>query len=271
MKNQQNKEIIAMVSPKEKVAFDGERCTPWVKAPTFSEHVHRYISVIPYCKGKDVLDIASGEGYGSAILANNGAKTVVGADVSDDAVSRANRVYGSSQLSYCLADATKKLPFDDDSFDVIICFETIEHIQSHEYFVNELTRVLKTDGLLIMSTPDKDHPASQNSTNQFHEKELTETEFVDLLSSHFTHIQKRYQRFFVGSMIVDEDQTFGNKEVFVERQNFTEFSKAPTPSLLRYIILFASNFESPVAETGILHDRKLSEVLIQAGREFGVD
>ncbi|HTL07594.1 MAG TPA: class I SAM-dependent methyltransferase, partial [Chitinophagaceae bacterium] len=109
------------------------------------EHLHRYYSIIPLIKGKAVLDIACGEGYGSAILAAH-AQSVTGADIDQTSIDEANQKYTSADLplSFVQADAAL-MPFADDSFDVVVSFETIEHLDApaQQQFMQGVKKVLR--------------------------------------------------------------------------------------------------------------------------------
>ena len=104
---------VSFAKPREMVDFDGERCTPWVTTPILSAHMHRYVSVLDLCRGQRVLDIASGEGYGAAMLIRNGATSVTGAEIDPTAVDRANRVYDHPGLLFQECDIRQPLPFPD--------------------------------------------------------------------------------------------------------------------------------------------------------------
>jgi SAM-dependent methyltransferase len=101
--------------------------------------------------GDRVLDCACGVGYGAALLAEAGA-SVIGVDLSPTAIRYANWRYGRQGLSFLCGDAAR-LPFPDSSFDVAVSFETIEHIHDDEGFLSEMSRVLKPNGALVVSTP----------------------------------------------------------------------------------------------------------------------
>lgn len=161
-----------------------ERIHPGVLNDNSIEHIHRYILAIEIAKDKDVLDIACGEGYGSNLLSKV-ARTVVGIDIDKKTINEAEYKYKTNNLSFVQCEATKLL-FDNNTFDVIVCFETIEHIKEYEKLIAELKRVLKKDGLLILSTPNKRTFSDQrNHKNPFHIKEFYFDEFTYLLSSYF--------------------------------------------------------------------------------------
>lgn len=116
------------------------------------EHLNRYDYAINYTKGKKVLDIASGCGYGTYLLATQGeAKSVVGVDLSEDAIRYGNHRYAHESISRFVEDGTKYK--DKEPFDVIVSFETVEHIPNYLDFINNLYENLSDDGVLLISTP----------------------------------------------------------------------------------------------------------------------
>ena len=119
----------------------------------FQEHMSRYVFASESTKNKLVLDIACGTGYGSYYLAEQGATLVVGSDASAVALNYAKK-FKRQNLLFTQSNGLK-MPYPDDSFDVIVSYETIEHIGQDGAFVAECARVLKTDGLFLCSTPNK--------------------------------------------------------------------------------------------------------------------
>ncbi|MDR6450271.1 glycosyltransferase involved in cell wall biosynthesis/ubiquinone/menaquinone biosynthesis C-methylase UbiE/predicted nucleic acid-binding Zn-ribbon protein [Paraburkholderia terricola] len=166
------------------------------------EHCHRYFAAAELVAGLDVLDIASGEGYGSAHLALV-AKAVIGVDISDAAVSFAQRNYAStrSNLRY-VQGSCASIPVADASVDAVVSFETIEHHTQHEEMMREIKRVLRPDGLLIISSPDKhEYSDVPRYSNPYHVRELYKEEFGDLLMQWFSHVRLYGQRVYHGSSI----------------------------------------------------------------------
>lgn len=181
--------------------FTGERLVPEVYGKIAAEHLHRYSIAINYIKNKKVLDIASGEGYGTNILAEY-ASSVIGVDISEDAVLHAKNKYIKENLSFHKGSALE-IPFDSETFDVVVSFETLEHVSNQEKMLKEIKRVLKKDGILIISTPDKVNYSSQGDfLNPYHEKELDEVEFKNLLSREFEFINISYQKYISGSLVL---------------------------------------------------------------------
>ena len=171
----------------QNLEFTGERFIPGTAGEIWHEHWHRYHFTAPLVAGLDVLDVACGEGYGSAHLATRAAR-VTGVDIAPAAVAHARSRYASlGNLEYLQADCTA-LPFADASFDAVVSFETVEHITAQAPFVDEIRRVLRPEGLLILSCPNKEEYSDRRGvTNEFHVRELYRDELRALLAPRFPH------------------------------------------------------------------------------------
>jgi 2-polyprenyl-3-methyl-5-hydroxy-6-metoxy-1,4-benzoquinol methylase len=154
----------------------------------YAEHFLRYLAIRNLVTGKVVLDIASGSGYGTALLAESATK-VFGFDASADAVRYAADHFGAENIEFRVADASQ-IPLPDNSVDVVVTFETIEHIENYRAFASELARVLKHDGVAVVSTPND---LEFVEGNHFHLHQFEEEELLTLLGEHFPHIIKHYQ------------------------------------------------------------------------------
>jgi SAM-dependent methyltransferase len=154
-------------------------------ARTFWEHIARYRFAKDFVRGKRVLDIACGEGYGTAALAKAGAASVTGVDISPEICTHAQRKYG---LDARVGDA-RSIPVLDRSIDLVVSFETIEHVDNPAAFLNECVRVLVPEGTLIVSTPNRPVYSGDGGKNPFHQLEFDEREFVDLLRPRFKTVQ----------------------------------------------------------------------------------
>ena len=136
--------------------FTGERFVPGVEDDEIEiEHYQRYESILPLVRDKVVVDAACGEGYGSSILGAT-AKHVTGIDICKEAVERATETYGCEKVDYKVGDISC-LQLEDSSVDVFVSFETIEHVDAElqQKFVHEVARVLKEDGVFVVSSPNK--------------------------------------------------------------------------------------------------------------------
>lgn len=219
----------------------GERFLTENKDESVAEHLHRYSIAMALCSGKEVLDIASGEGYGSNLLASV-AKSVVGIDVSPDAIEHASAQYQRANLRFVHGSASR-IPVDSNSIDVAVSFETLEHHTEHEAMLHELRRVLRPDGILIMSTPEKlNYTDRRHVKNPYHVKELYLEEFRELVARHFDNTSLYFQQMAYGSVVVPERAPDGLE--FVEG-DFTRFNRSPTPPMPLYNICLASNVSLP--------------------------
>ena len=190
-------------------AFTGERFVPGIDDEQLEmEHYQRYYSALSLVEDKVVLDAACGEGYGTSILATAAAK-VSGLDVSAEAIARARGTYGDKENIEFVVGSVAQIPFPDHSVDVVVSFETIEHISEElQYeFLDEIKRVLRQDGVLIMSTPNKAiYSDLYDYHNEFHVKEFYKEEFINFLSKKFKYTRLYNQYFEVCSVIDMEGQ-----------------------------------------------------------------
>lgn len=186
------------------LAPTGERFLPELDGDIVAEHLHRYVFARRYVAGKRVLDIASGEGYGSHLLAEAAAH-VTGVDIAPEVVEHAKVRYAADNVDFRQGDCAA-IPLPDASVDVVVSFETIEHHDKHRDMIAEIKRVLRPDGLLIISSPDKreysDVPAY---TNPYHVKELYRDEFEALLNGAFRHCHLLGQRVLYGSALLGDE------------------------------------------------------------------
>ncbi|MGA1977585.1 MAG: class I SAM-dependent methyltransferase [Bacteroidales bacterium] len=196
--------------------FTGERYIPELKGEIELEHYNRYYFVLNQVNllDKIVLDLASGEGYGSNLLAEH-SKYVYGVDISPEAVEHAKSKYLKNNLVFLHGEA-ENVPLKDKSTDLCVSFETIEHLENHEAMMAEIKRVLKPDGILIISSPDKyNYSELPHVHNTFHKKELYFEEFKALIKKYFIHVFLFDQRIFVGSIIALRDNYNGYKKPMV--------------------------------------------------------
>ncbi|GAB3693579.1 hypothetical protein GCM10027592_13570 [Spirosoma flavus] len=200
--------------------FTGERYLPELSGEIACEHLNRYYFVTNQLdlKNKKVLDIASGEGYGSNLIAQF-ADQVYGVDISAEAIEHAQKKYKRKNLTFTKGDATL-IPLQNESVDIVISFETIEHIDKHQEMIDEIKRVLKKDGLLVISSPDKLHYSDEIiHVNHFHVKELYGNEFKSLINKNFKNSIFFSQNIFVGSVISLDDESEKYKKPLIINKN----------------------------------------------------
>lgn len=191
------------------------------------QHVERYRFAARVLQpGMRVLDIASGAGYGSAMLEQVGCHVTAG-DYDESALRLARQVV--SEVLQCNA---LQLPFADAVFDAVVSFETIEHVATGDIFLKEVRRVLKPGGILICSTPNiafTVHP-------WYHLKEYTPDEFFALVETIFPGVERHVQ-------------VFSNRDYW--RDRFNRRIKRPLVNFARQLGLIGSPKPAPQAETAL--------------------
>jgi SAM-dependent methyltransferase len=149
-------------------------------------HVKRYAFALPWCEGREVLDVACGVGYGTAVLAAAAAR-VVGGDIDEAAIAYARERYGGSNVEFAVLDATA-LPFENASFDAVCSFETIEHLHNPEALVDEASRVLRPTGTFLVSTPQAER-TTHVPDNPYHCLEYAREDFERVLAAQFESVE----------------------------------------------------------------------------------
>jgi SAM-dependent methyltransferase len=169
-----------------------ERIVPDETSPGIvALHLKRYEFAAPYCAGKTVLDAACGVGYGTAHLGRCAAH-VLGVDLDEQTIRYARERYGAANVPFAVMDVAA-LQLEDDSFDVVCSFETIEHLPDRETFLREVARVLRPDGTFVVSTPNA-RETTESPVNPFHQVEYSRVDFELLLLERFERVQIHGQR-----------------------------------------------------------------------------
>ena len=254
-------EIFRLERPKKAMVFTGERFTSAESGQIEIEHLHRYFLARYFCRGKDVLDVASGEGYGAALLSQV-ASSVIGVDVADEAVEHATRSYIREGLSFRTGDG-RELPVADASVDVVVSFETIEHLYDHQRFLAEIRRVLRPGGLLILSSPERDiYSPADHGCNPHHIHELSRREFYALMRQHFPVVRFFGQRAMLGSAIVaDEPLPRADLPVVFEQRGPNQVESSHGLARATYLICIASEVEvGPVPESLFVFSSNIDRV-----------
>lgn len=239
--------------------FTGERFTPECEREIWYEHWHRYVFARALARGKCVLDAACGEGYGSAILADV-ASSVVGVDISEDAIAHAKSRYGDrNNLRFARGDCTA-LDIEAASVDVVVSFETLEHVAAQEALVAGFARVLTADGILVISSPDKKTYSDERGfSNEYHVRELYRAELTDLLRAQFPFVRLYGQKLLFQSAIWNLESELQRADVAtttgaghaVERglrydplYFIAVCSRRPLPDIIADLALFGDREES---------------------------
>ena len=241
--------------------FTGERYTPECVREMLYEHYARYAMATPFARGLRVLDCACGEGYGSAMLATV-AQSVLGVDLSDAAVGHARARYARANLQFAQGDASA-LKLAPAQFDLVVSFETLEHLEAQEQMLQGFKSVLTPTGALLISSPDKYNYTDRSSyQNPFHVKELYRDEFEALLRRHFQHVRLFGQKLAFQSVIWDLSPSKPT-QVFAEQLDTTSGQLSSTPDTEHmYFIALASDdaqvIEQAAAQWHLFSDRAQS-------------
>ena len=154
-----------------------------------SDHVARYVYASKFAKDKFVLDFGCGHGYGTNYLAQV-AKKIIGVDLNSNYIRYAKKRYQSRNLQYYISNQ-KETNLQKSSFDLIVCYEVIEHVENIHQVLQTIKSLLKPDGIFIVSTPNKKLSPQIHGkpVNPFHIKEHTKDEFQTLLLQYFNNVQ----------------------------------------------------------------------------------
>jgi SAM-dependent methyltransferase len=231
------------------------------------EHLVRYRWAGQLVAGRRVLDAGCGVGYGSATLARAGAAEVVGLDLSAKAVEAAAK--GAPANASFVTGDVRALPFEAGRFDVIVCFEVIEHVEHQDEVIAELARVLAPAGVLVMSSPNRDvYPAG----NPHHLHEYVPEELRAALGAHFDHVELRRQHAWLASAVLDDEHA---ADASMQERAEVRVSKSVRrdPGSEPYTIALASREPLPATLSAValgdLADTALGTELERARTELG--
>ncbi len=248
--------------PASELVFTGERFVPRQGDPLLAlEHYHRYCLASRFVNGKRVLDIACGEGYGSAFL-SKWAGEVVGVDNDDATIAHAREKYGSMHnLRFEVGDC-RQTREAQESFDVIVSFETIEHLDGNDQapFLETVRRSLRQNGLFIVSSPERtEYGATVQGGNQYHRHEMTLPELKAFLGAYFRHVHICAQRVLSLSTAWRLDGWRDARFRFNARKNLTEDIPA------------GESFSPPLYLIAICSDMPLADGILEECNSFYFD
>ncbi|HEX8122393.1 MAG TPA: class I SAM-dependent methyltransferase [Solirubrobacteraceae bacterium] len=165
-----------------------------------AEHLVRYWWASRLAAGRRVLDAACGTAYGTRMLADAGAASVTGVDRATAVLDAARP--GCPENVELVTGDLRELPFGDRSFDLVVCFEAIEHVDEPERVLRELERVVSADGLVLVSSPNRD---VYEPGNPHHLHEYTPAELRETLERFFAHVELRRQANLIASSVMPDD------------------------------------------------------------------
>ncbi|HEY5752669.1 MAG TPA: methyltransferase domain-containing protein [Chthoniobacterales bacterium] len=191
-------------STRKRSPWAGERTIPGLDGDMKLEQLHRYALAMELADGKDVLDVASSEGYGAMLLSSK-ARTVLGVDNAANAITQATGQYQAPNLQFKIGFA-HELPLPDDSMDLVVSFETIHRLVEHEKFLSEVKRVLRPGGKFLLSSSNQALQAGGRDEDPYF-KYLSPGELRELISASFVHQQWLAQRVCYGSIAYGLDES----------------------------------------------------------------
>ncbi|MET8993640.1 glycosyltransferase [Amycolatopsis sp. NPDC004169] len=248
------------------IEWTGERCVPWTDdLQVIYEHYHRYAFAARFAAGKRVLDLASGEGYGSALMARS-ATGVVGLELDPVTVEHARRAYPG--LRFEVGSITDPSALEGEEFDVITCFEAIEHVEEQDRLMELVRNRLAPGGVFLCSTPDTEvYSHDHGNENPYHVHELTGPAFRSLLSRSFAHVVVLRQNVAVGSLIHDGGAGAGAEVLTLQPGEGDGWVVEPGAPHT-YFVSVASAEPVEVPSTSALVDPKLT-LVARAAAETG--
>jgi len=138
-----------------------------------------------------VLEVGCGEGYGTSMLSKK-AKKIIGIDVDKKIIEHASKKYGTEKCRFEVYDG-KKIPYKNNVFDAVVSFQVIEHVKDDKNYVSEIWRVLRKNGIFLITTPNRTHrlKPGQKPWNRFHIREYYPEELENLLKNKFSGVKIR--------------------------------------------------------------------------------
>lgn len=220
--------------------FTGERLETFIYNANAVKHLHRYAIASKFVKEKVVLDIASGEGYGSNLMSDY-ASFVYGVDIDNNVIEKAKFKYRKNNIKFFVG-STSNIPLEDNSIDVVVSYETLEHTDEHERMLQEIKRVLRPNGISIISTPDKHFYSDvRNYNNEFHLKELYKSQFIALIKRCFSNYQILTQSYLNGNSIVLDE--INRNTMQFHTGDYSSFRETYSSPQFMIAIISDSNFE----------------------------
>jgi SAM-dependent methyltransferase len=233
----------------------GERTVPGLAEENywFRRHEVVYERLAARCAGRDVLEAGCGEGYGADLIAGV-ARRVIGLDYDESTVAHVRARYPRVEV---LHGNLATLPLADESVDVVVNFQVIEHLWDQGQFVGECFRVLRPGGVLLISTPNRItfSPGRDTPINPFHTRELNAAELTELLTSQSFGIEGVYGVFH-GQRLVELDERHGGS--IIDAQVDRALADAPWPAELLADVASVTTDDFNLIEAG---DRNIDDSL----------
>jgi len=228
------------------------------------EYLHRYRFAKEFVRGKKVLNLACGEGEGSFILSEE-ADSVIGIDIKDAVIRHASSKHIRENLSFIKGSITD-VPIEEEKFfDVIVFFEATEQIQKYDKLIMEVKRLLKPDGIFIVSISNKYLHSDVDDGTPFHAKKPYLDDFKELLSNHFKNVLLYGQKVYPTSNIFPLYKGAGYSQDFVIEKGDEKYLFGPLEKRLasNFIAVASDNIIDKNVILGNSHLLDLSETLFR--------
>ena len=180
--------------------FTGERFVPGLTNYRMTtSHEHRYQIALPLAGERDVVDFGCGAGYGAQLLAEV-ARTVTAYDPDEETIRHVRQTILGQNLSF--TSQLDDLAEQSGSFDLVVCFEVLEHVMDPDVVLGPIAEMIRDDGILLLSTPNKQkHQDERQNNNPFHVHEYYQEELQEVLERYFTNVTIYGQDFVATSII----------------------------------------------------------------------
>lgn len=175
------------------MSMESDLIIPGVRVYSWHYRVHlaKYVFASGFVKGKEVLDVGCGVGYGSSYLLLKGAKRVIGVDASQEAIKLAKANFERTGLEFASSDATA-LPFKENTFDIVTCIGMIDHVDNPERVVSESWKTLRPGGYFLCGAINREFISwtwLNKPLDPMHKTEFTPAELSQLVGKYFSGIQ----------------------------------------------------------------------------------
>lgn len=249
----QKEAVVTLRDGRNDFAFAGESVGPEATERHRAERRHGYLFAKQFADGKDVVDVASGEGDGSFVLGQV-ARSVVGVDPDPEVIERAQRLYGAPSRRFAVGDV-RDIPLKEHRADLVVSFKSIEPIAAALKAVTEFRRVLRPEGVLILSTPAVAIDTAKSDVVPDPVRESAREELLDLLRDRFKNVRILEQRFLHGSIIGARSGAAAAPTLFIAESD-TELSESAGPvGELRFVAV-ASDADLPELGWSVLDDSR---------------
>lgn len=214
---------------------------------------HRYLALQKFCFDKVVVDMACGTGYGSNLLSIN-AKKVFGFDIDTETIEKCKMKYNRPNIFFSTSTVSK-INLKDKSVDVFISCETIEHVVAEEQkkFISEIKRILKKNGTVIVTTPNKERTDMFDVKNPYHLRELYPNDLIDLIKKEFEFFKLFYMDINMVSCIFDSDIQAIEKSNIIKFSHYSNESKMSQKPIYMLIIC-SNNIDNIKSIASVLYD-----------------